>query len=153
MTVEALLKRALYEKCVEHITTRIQAIEKRLREVEESRNNETKSSVGDKYETGRSMMQMEEEKSKTQLHEAFLVKHRLSQLPIDKVSEKVVWGSLVICNQATYFLSIGIGKVEFNQRIYYCISNESPIGKVLLGKSRGDTAHFNEKMLVIENIV
>jgi len=153
MTVEAILKRALYEKCVEHITRRIQSIEKRLREVEESRNNETKSSVGDKYETGRSMMQMEEEKSRAQLHEAFLVKNKLSQLPIDKVSEKVVRGSLVICNQATYFLSIGIGKVELNGDVYYCISSESPIGKVLLGKSRGDITHFNEKTLVIENIV
>jgi len=146
------LKKTLYEACVEHINKRVDTITRRLREVEESRNNETKSSVGDKYETGRSMMQMEEEKSKVQLHEALLVKSRLSQWQADTTYEHVAWGSLVFSSRGKYFLSIGLGKVILDGVVYYCVSSESPIGKLLLNKKKGDHVIFNNDSILIENI-
>ena len=40
------IKRELYHKCTEYIDQRIELIQKKLDDVAESRNNETKSSAG-----------------------------------------------------------------------------------------------------------
>jgi len=52
------IKEALYKACEEDTEKRINVIERNLKSIEESRNNETKSSAGDKYETGRAMLQI-----------------------------------------------------------------------------------------------
>jgi len=57
------IKNQLYKICVENINKRILTIEKRLNAMVEARNSETKCVVGDKHETGRTMMHLEEEKT------------------------------------------------------------------------------------------
>ncbi len=54
------IKEQLYNYCMTHINNRINNIEDILRSIKEAKNNETKSSAGDKYETSRAMMQIEE---------------------------------------------------------------------------------------------
>ena len=62
-------------------------------------------------------------------------------------------GSLVITDRATYFMGVSAGAVEINGSTYYCISLESPIGKLLLGKKEGDTAQFNDTTIKIKEVV
>ena len=64
------LKTAIWTACYEQVEQRIQTIESVLASIVESRNNETKSSVGDKYETGRAMMQQKEDQNSRQLLQA-----------------------------------------------------------------------------------
>ncbi len=45
------------------LNKRISTIERRLNAMAEARNSETKCVVGDKHETGRTMMHLEEEKT------------------------------------------------------------------------------------------
>ncbi len=146
------IKRALFAACRQRIDERIQRIEARLQVVEESRNAETKSSVGDKYETGRAMMQMEEEKSKAQLFEANAVKQALSQIDPDKSCEKAEPGSLVSTNNGTYYLAIGLGKLPLEGVTYYCVSMNSPIGQALRGKVVGEEFSFQQRRIRVEAI-
>lgn len=118
----------------------------------DSKQNETKSSAGDKYETGRAMMQIEQEKNEAQWQQAWHLKQVLDQIDIHSDYDKAMQGSLVITNQGVYFLSIGIGKVLLNQVTYFCISVNSPIGQLLLGKSVGDKIIFKESEINVLEI-
>ena len=146
------IKDQLLKTCEEEIEKRIKSIKEVLKSVEESRNNETKSSVGDKYETGRSMMQMEEEKNKNQLYQAFRVKQELTKIDPGKISNKVEIGSLVETNKGNYYISIGIGKVKLDTGLYYCVSTSSPIGMKMMGKEIDDEIEFNGAKILIKGL-
>jgi len=59
----------LYQACFEFIDNRIKTIRQAIQETQASADQETKSSAGDKYETGLSMMQLDMEKQAEQLAE------------------------------------------------------------------------------------
>ena len=146
------IKSALYKSCEEYINQRIDTIEQGLISIQESRNNETKSSAGDKFETGRAMMQMEEEKNIKQLSEAIIVKNELLKIKLERTIKRIETGSLVTTDRGEYFISIGIGKVELNGQLYYCVSEQSPIGLALKDKRVGDEIDFNGSNLKIKDI-
>lgn len=108
----------------------------------ESRNTDTKSSVGDKYETGREMMQSEIDKLEIQLGKAQEQLEELRLISPRHQSPKVEVGSLVVSNFERYFVAVGLGKVEFEGKLYYAISLASPIGQQLSGKKEGDKFNF-----------
>ena len=137
------LKNTLYLLCSNAIETRIEHAKDALTLAQESANDETKSSAGDKHETGRAMAQLEAEKANAQLDQARNLKHQLDKLNPSIQTEKVVIGSLVICKTARFLLTVSAGKLEHNGQNYFAISEDSPIGKLLLGKSKGDSISFN----------
>ena len=56
------IKQTLYNFCVTYINQRMATAQQAIHTAQASANEETKSSAGDKYETGRAMMQLEIEK-------------------------------------------------------------------------------------------
>ena len=56
----------------------------------ESRDNETKSSVGDKYETGRAMAQIELDKLYEQLEKSIKMKYVLDQIDFGKELNSII---------------------------------------------------------------
>jgi hypothetical protein len=147
------IKKALLQACSTHINERIATIQQRLVGIEEARNNETKSSAGDKFETGRAMMQMEEEKSKAQLLEATRVRNQLEQIKLDNANQQIGPGHLVKTSNGYYFLAIGIGKVKLDGQTYYCISIQSPIGQLLRARQAGDIVSFNGREIRVEAVL
>jgi hypothetical protein len=147
------LKQALHAACMQQVESRLHVIEHRLALIEDSRNNETKSSAGDKYETGRAMMQMEEEKSRAQLAEIHLVRQKLSNINSSKLTERIGTGALAITNSGKYYFSAGIGKLKYGQEIYFCVSMDSPIAQALRGQQAGSEITFNGKKIKIEKVV
>ena len=143
------IKRELYHKCTEYIDQRIESIQKKLDNVAESRSNETKSSAGDKHETGRTMMQLEEQKATVQLYAALEVKQTLNQLDVEMTNTQAGLGSLVRCDTGNYFIAISAGKLVIEGTKYYGISLPSPIGLILAGKSAGDEVKYNGKVMKI----
>lgn len=137
------LKKALYQLCSNAIDQRIAHANEALQLAQESANDETKSSAGDKHETGRAMAQLEAEKANAQMEQAVQLKQQLEKLDSDKTSDKVVIGSLVICKTSRFLLTVSAGKLEHEGLHYFAISADSPIGKLLLGKGVGEAVSFN----------
>lgn len=132
----------------------IKAIEKELEErlaistqtyndALESRNNDTKSSAGDKYETSRAMMQQEMDNAEASIHQVKMFKNELNRLPVEEKSDKVISGSFVETDMGLYFLGLSLGKIEIQNQIVYALSTASPLGKMLLHKKVGDEIHLN----------
>ena len=58
---------------------------------QQAANEEGKSSAGDKYETGRAMMQIERDKAAQQLDEALKLKNIIDHIPWKQEVEKLYW--------------------------------------------------------------
>jgi hypothetical protein len=144
MTKEQTLKQQLIDYCRAEIDARVTGLSDALTAITTARDGETKSSAGDKFETGRAMMQMEEAKLNGQLAEVLTVRRTLDQLRADATPDRIAAGSLVATNRGNYFLGVGLGKVKLAGRIFFCTSLESPVGQYLLGKQSGDVFTFNE---------
>ena len=147
------LKQLLFDKCSDYIETRWSTIQSSIEEIQESLTSETKSSAGDKHETGRAMLQLEREKAGQQLAEIENVKNALAQINIEKTSETVIIGSLVYTSQFNYFITISAGLLTVDSETFYAISPQTPIGQLLLGKRVGERFVFREQMIVIEEII
>lgn len=152
MNNSSLIKEKLYKACEVKITQRIDNIQQRLESIKESIKNETKSSVGDKHETGRVMMQLEAENTKAQFASALQTKKFLSSIDYSTTFHTAQKGSLVVTNQTNYYIAIGIGKVVLENKVYYCISQDSPIAKKLRGKKAGDAIDFNGRKITLKEI-
>ncbi len=147
------IKQKLFALCHSFIEERIATAKTAIEMAQNSANEETKSSAGDKYETGRAMAQLEIEKGTVQLSEALKQKQVLDQMPPAIETSTVRLGSLVYTNEENYYLSIPAGKMEIDAITYYAISSASPIGAMLMGQGPGTSFTFNKKEIVIEKIV
>ncbi|MEJ1221399.1 3-oxoacyl-ACP synthase [Sediminicola sp. 1XM1-17] len=146
------VKQQLYHHCEAFIQKRLQRVHSNIQGIQEALGSETKSSAGDKHETGRAMMQLEREKLGVQLSEIQKVQELFKRVPLLGTSNTVSLGSLVHTNTHRYYVAISAGEVRIDGVIYYAIAPNTPIGKLLLGKTEHDQVIFNGKVIVIEAI-
>ncbi|MGB0897067.1 MAG: 3-oxoacyl-ACP synthase [Flavobacteriaceae bacterium] len=145
------VKDQLQQECKQFLNSRLLAITDRIASIQDSLQSETKSSAGDKHETGRAMLQLEREKAGNQLKALQNQQMLLSKVDCNVQSDVVCLGSLVTTNIAKYFIAISVGKIAIDGHIYLAISPSSPIGRLLLGKSVDDEFVFNGvKQQIIE---
>jgi transcription elongation GreA/GreB family factor len=115
----------------------------------ESRDSDTKSSAGDKFETGREMMQREMDKLSALVDNTLNSIAKLDRIADLPTSMVISEGSLVETDQETYFISIGYGKLD----TIYAISIESPLGLELKGKRVGDRIEMRGRNITIKSIL
>ena len=147
------IKEALFEQCEVFVNKRLYNIENVISSNQKALQSETKSSAGDKHETGRAMLQLEIEKAGQQLAGITQMKAVLSKIDVSKTSKNACLGSVIITDKARYFLSISAGQLVVVDKSYFAISVASPIGKLLLGKQEKEVISFNGITNVINEIV
>lgn len=147
------MKKLLHQKCLEIIESKLLVIQQNIDAAQQTANEDTKSSAGDKYETTRAMMQIEIENNTKRLMEVRELKKILTQIIFQNNYQFVVVGSLVMTNQGKFFISIGLGQVFLENDKYFVVSINSPIGALLLGKKINDTIIFNQKEYQISDIL
>ena len=147
------LKNKIHYKCVEFAQQRVMDLKKIIQEAQTAANNETKSSAGDKHETGRAMAQLETEKLSKQLSEALKIEQTITQINPNTDHQQVRLGSLITTNNGSFYISASLGKIKIENNIYFAISSSSPIGNLLLTKKEKETFSFNGKNYVIVSIV
>ena len=111
--------------------------------------SETKSSAGDKHETGRAMLQLEMEKLGQQFLRLTEQYKMLEKLKDDVVCSLAQIGAVVETNYGIYFLANSLGVVNCNNEDVFVISINSPIGKLLLRKEEGVSFSFQSKNYTI----
>jgi len=146
---EKNLKLSLYQFCQGFIDERSTRIQSQIKELQTALDSETKSSAGDKHETGRAMLQLEREKLGQQLAEVQDLDRVMLKIDISSKKTAAALGSLVKTTEANYFLAISAGEYKSGDGINYCISLNTPIGIMLLGKTVGETIGFNGNVLKI----
>ena len=147
------IKQKLHKYLVDSLNNKAEILQKDIAETIEARNNDTKSSAGDKFETGREMMNVEIQKAENQLVITNKFIEELSQIDLLKNNDRVVYGSVVYTSNGNYFISIAFGKIEIEGDVFYSISFASPIGKELHNKRVGEKFSFQGKENLIKEIM
>ena len=146
------LKSHLLLLCRKIIQERLRVAEEVITAAQASANEESKSSAGDKYETGRAMAQLEIEKASGQLAEARKLIMSLDQITVGETSDVIRLGSLVYTNQGNYFLSIPVGELVVEGISYYALSPASPLGAGLVGQRAGAAVRVNQREIKVSRV-
>ncbi|MFY0591208.1 3-oxoacyl-ACP synthase [Roseivirga sp.] len=146
------IKKKLYSICLEQVEERIENLHTEMSALKESAESDTKSSMGDKYETGREMINLEKGKIDQQLGEAVKARQLLRSLELDRSAEICGLGSLVTTSTAAYFIATSMGKFSVEGQDYFVISPMSPIGQQLLNKRKGNTITFAGRQSEIKSV-
>lgn len=118
----------------------------------ESLVSDSKSSAGDKHETARAMVQIEMEQAGKQVNDIENLKHifdKISFTPTDVIK----MGSLVETNKGLFLISIPLGKIEADGKEIFCLGNQAPLAKELLGKKTGDKITFMNHQQEIISVI
>ncbi len=146
------MKQQLLEKVKELIENRMQTSFEAMEAAKNSANEEGKSSAGDKYETARAMGQLDREMNGRMYEQARQERLSLDKIDTETIFTKIAFGALAETTMGYFFVSIGAGIVELNGTKFMVISQEAPIGQIILGKTVGDIFEFRGKKHKITNI-
>ena len=114
--------------------------------------SDTKSSMGDKYETSREMINLEKGKVAEQLSNVEKMLITLKSIDVSKVHHEVQLGSIIVTDTGVYFLAVSLGQIRLEETAIFVISPVSPVGRELLGKKIHDVASFGGKIMKIKSI-
>ena len=143
------MKSRLFAHCIELAKTKVQSLKSELESTRESTTSEGKSTAGDKHETGRAMMHLEQEKLHKQLAEAQAIVAAFERIESSVDHDSVQVGAIVQTQRATFLLAVGLGKIHFEDKDYFVVSPESPVAKQMMGKKVGEHFAVNGREYVI----
>ena len=146
------IKPQLHAACLAYVQERIEACEAAMRAAQESANSETKSSAGDKYETGRAMAQNERDRNAVQLQQARQLLAEVERINPELPCDTVRPGALVATSMGQFYISISAGKLSLDGQDYFAVSAAAPVAAALAGKRAGEQALFNGKPVHISAI-
>ncbi len=147
------IKEQLYNQCLEFIENRHQTVQNTIKEIQVSLRSETKSSAGDKHETGRAMLQLEREKAGAQLAEIEKTKASLLKVNIENKLKRIGLGSVVFTTKSNYFIAVSAGEIEVKGDKFFAISANTPIGQLLIAKEVGDKISFRTQAFEVTKIL
>jgi hypothetical protein len=105
-----------------------------LKQAIDSRNSDTKSSAGDKFETSREMAQIEIQKIETEIS-------KTQQFITDLFAK---FSQFIITDKGAFLISIPFGKIILNDEKIFCISKNAPITKHLINTKKDDCFFYND---------
>jgi transcription elongation GreA/GreB family factor len=137
-----LNKSIVHSALLQELDNKLLTLTNLLQETLQSTAVETKSSAGDKHETGRSMAQLEQEKIGRQLTEMHRLKKHALKIDPSTNHSLVTAGSLVHTSTGWYYLSVGTGKITIQDQSVFCMTAATPFGQQLTNKKAGDIIHW-----------
>ena len=149
----SLIKTAVYHHCESYLRQKAKGYLSQDQSLLESLDSEGKSSAGDKHETGRAMIQLEREKLAQQRKRNDQDIKTLDALKNKTTTVHIAPGALVNTSLASYFLAIPADAFSHNDKKIYCISPQSPIGQLLLGKKAGESFSFRGNSIKVLEVL
>ncbi|TYZ08624.1 3-oxoacyl-ACP synthase [Hymenobacter lutimineralis] len=145
-------KPTLHQLCLTYVQERIDAYQAAIQAAQESANSETKSSAGDKYETGRAMAQNERDRNAVQLQQARQLLGELQRINPELPCDTVRPGALVHTSLGHFYVGISAGKLVVDGQEYFAVSASAPVALTLAGQRAGGQVSFNGKPVTILSI-
>ncbi|TAE35209.1 MAG: hypothetical protein EAY66_09565 [Sphingobacteriales bacterium] len=145
-------KQLLLSHCQGLVLAKADALKLDIKNTREAANNDTKSSMGDKYETSREMLQQDINRLEQQLAETNLMLFSLRSIKIKTHTLSIDMGTMVNTTLGIFFIAVSIGAINFNQHQVLVISQVSPLGKLLKDKKTGDVFTLNGQVQKILDI-
>lgn len=145
-------KEQVHKVLVETIEDKLKLIEDSIDQLKLSAAEDTKSSAGDKYETGREMVRQEIDKAEQMRGEYKKQLDQLAGIKPEEVLSRVQPGSLIITDRLPLYVAVSFGKVTINGQDVFVISAQAPLARILMGKQAGDQVQFNGAKYLISAV-
>lgn len=147
-TVDNILisKKEIIAACLKFQTHQVDTIKKQLIQIQESANEE-KSSTEEGGDSFKEQLQVDREMYNKKLKDALDNLEVLHRIDINKKSEAVSLGAVVITESQSFIVSTGVGEVKVDGKTFFAISTISPIFKVMSGKKKGESFLFRDKQV------
>lgn len=152
MSIEKF-KQQVQESCQNLLKSKIKHLMDEEKSAKASAQSDTKSSMGDKHETAREMLQQEREQIGKRIAESEKLLNDLLRMSENKTSPVIQPGSLVKCTMGWIYLTVSLGSIHIEDQKVNVISLESPFGKLIANKSKGEEVMLNGKKILIEEVV
>jgi transcription elongation GreA/GreB family factor len=146
------LKQEIHRKILTHFEEKTASLESSIRELQLSANDETKSSAGDKYETGRAMVHLEIEKLAQQIRTITNARRFAASVNVSSIADMVRPGAIVETTIGDFFYLVNAGEFLIEGKKLTSISAESPLGKLLRNQSKGTELNLNGKQVRITEV-
>jgi hypothetical protein len=146
-----MTKPALHALCQAFIEQRIVAARTAMQAAQESSSSETKSSAGDKYETGREMANAERDRNAAHLQQAQQLQAELARINPELPCDAVRPGALVHTTMGQFYISTSAGKLENTE--VFAVSSAAPVAVALKGLRAGEETVFNGKVVRVLAVV
>ena len=129
-----LTKSVIISELNKQLLRKLTYLKTNLKQAIQSRNSDTKSSAGDKFETSREMAQIE-------IHKIEIEISKTQQFITDLFSKVT---QLIITDKGAFLISIPFGKLILNDEKIFCISKNAPITKHLINTKKNDSCFYND---------
>ena len=138
---------------LDHVDKDLAEAKARMASLKESLGAESKSSAGDKHETGRAMIHLEQERVQDTVgrleHMRGILIQRASQ---DKAIQRVSPGALVETTGPWVLVGVPLGKVQLPDALVLCVGAEAPLAQQWRGAQPGDQVALGPQKLTIQAI-
>ncbi|MBM55812.1 MAG: hypothetical protein CMB32_04560 [Euryarchaeota archaeon] len=132
-------KSAIIAQMISTTQEKIDLSKAQITSIQQSKSSATKSTAGDKHETGRAMMETELAFAQSALTKSLQQLADIEKLAESGASDIVEFGSLVETSKGFFIFGVSLGKISIAGVSCFTISAASPIGSAMLGKSTGDS--------------
>ena len=146
-------KKHVYQDCLDLVEKKNQLLHHEIKAAQEAGNDQTKSSAGDKHETGRAMVQLTQENLGKQIDQIQLLQHGLNGINPENKMDKVEIGALIQTNEMLLFVGVSLGNLNVLNQSVFAISLASPLGNAMRNKKAKDVISFRNKNVEILDII
>ena len=138
---------------LDHVDKDLTEAKARMASLKESLGAESKSSAGDKHETGRAMIHLEQERVQDTVGRLEHMRGILMQCAAqDKVIQRVSPGALVETTGPWVLVGVPLGKVQLPDALVLCVGAEAPLAQQWHGAKPGDQVALGPQKLAIQAI-
>lgn len=141
------MKTELYQFIENQIKDKINYLNHLIEDLRAS-NSDTKSSMGDKYETSREMMQQEITRIQNQLNEILVQQEFFSKIKILE-NKTIGLGSYIETSMGNFCIACSFGEIMFENKKVFILSSQTPLAKKIMGKTENDSFEMNKKTFQI----
>lgn len=146
-------KEKIYQTAIAQVKEKINLLKAERKAINDGILEDTKSSAGDKFETGRETMSRDLMTVENQLKQANFEFDELCRLQaIKEPSISVQEGSLVQLGNDKYLISISLGQIIVDDQKLFMLSKNSPLGEILVGHKKNERVEFRGRNLQITEL-
>lgn len=145
-------KKKLHAFCVLQLEEKLVEVNTELSSLASDLATAAKSTAGDKHETSRAMIHLEQERLGHVYENLTKQLQFINQIKLVDLSGCLQLGSLIQTNEALFYISIGLGKLKFDGREVYVISPIAPIAKAMLNANEGLFLFNANEYQILKNV-
>ena len=144
------LKKKLLSKCYEVQNEIVENVTFAMNEAQKSANEYGQPK--DRYDSYRTQLLGKRDLFAKQLEKALRQLELLTKIDPGRVNEVVSFGTVVVTDDQILFVSVGLGKMEIDNKIFYAISPLVPFYDAMRGKKKGDEFVFRDRTIRILDV-